>query len=91
MTSPSISKLRALAKMINDQVDVIESEMASKGFAYPDLDTPVDVEHRYSAEIAALAPEITDPAKVIVAACGQLMASVKSPSMLMVESAHSVR
>ena len=91
MSASSLSKLRALAKIINDQVDAIESHLATQGLVYPDLDKPMDAGPPPVTEMALLAPEVIMPSMLVVAACGQLAASVKIPAMTMIESAHAVR
>ena len=91
MSIPSLSKLRALANIITEQVDAIESHLATQSLTYPDLDIPIDIGVPSLTETALLAPEVMMPSTLIAAACDQLSMSVRLPAMAMAENAHAVR
>lgn len=84
----TIANLRRLAAIINGALDTLESELATAALDFPALDEPYDsaapVERVLEEEAAA------DAVDLIVAASSQLCASVRKPTVTMVDTAWQV-
>ncbi|KAI0761083.1 S-adenosyl-L-methionine-dependent methyltransferase [Trametes elegans] len=87
-----ISDLRALHAVIGQAIDEIEKVYAAQNppLEYPSLDVPYYSSQKHSAEIERaeelkLDPAVFGAANQIVAACGQLTATVHKPFFQLVE------
>ncbi|KAI0349362.1 S-adenosyl-L-methionine-dependent methyltransferase [Trametes cingulata] len=86
----TISDLRALHAVIGQAIDQIESVYKNDGLEYPSLDVPYYSSQKHSpdvekAEALKLEPAVFGAANQIVAACGQLTATVHKPFFQLVE------
>ena len=99
--TPTFATLRALHTVIGDALSEMERVYAehsgsAKGpLDYPSLDTPYYITAQHTqeeeeAEKLAISPDVLRAASHIVAACGQLAASVHRPFYSVVDGAFSV-
>ena len=71
----TLSELRALSKIIQDSINVIETTTAAKDLQFPSSRTPLTME----SEAARMLPEVEGACALIVAATAQLAFAVRSP------------
>lgn len=81
--SPGIDSLRALHTIIGNALDDIEK--VYQGVDFPSLDQPIKRDS--PGELLASEPSVMDATKKIIAAAGQLVASVQAPTFGMIDSA----
>lgn len=89
MTSTSLpSSLRLLADIISDAVDKIDASFNQANLEYPDLNAPFNPAS--PSEGASVAPDVIQAAMLVVAACGQLSATVKIPALTLYDTVGGV-
>lgn len=84
----SISVLRLLADIISDAVSKLEYAYAAAAMSIPSLDKPFDPED--PAEKLRKDPAISEAVMNLVAAAGQITATVRDPVASVLNSAHAV-
>ncbi|KAF9003361.1 O-methyltransferase [Cyathus striatus] len=79
------SPLRQLANIITACVDDIEHILDKLHVSYPSLDAPFDPDSK--EEEAAMIPDIAHSSALVVAACGQLSATLNVPALTLYDAA----
>lgn len=78
MLGSDSSPLRQLVDIISESVDAIDVSFTKNKLAYPNFDAPFDPAS--PSEVASMDPDVVQAGLLIVAACAQLMATVKIPA-----------
>lgn len=73
-----LSPLRQLAIILNDAVDQIEGTFDKAGISYPSVDEPMKMD---ASERLALSPDVVQASFLAVAACDQLSATLRVPTL----------
>ena len=88
MSPAKVSPLRQLADIISSSVDKIDAHFDNLGLDYPSLDISWDPTS--PSELASMSPAVVQASMLIVSACGQLSATVHSPSLTLFDAAAGV-
>jgi hypothetical protein len=90
MSPPKPSPLRNLVDILSSAVQAIDDRYAAANLDFPALDEPCDPTSE-AEQLLTTDPGVTKAVAHIVAAAGQLSASVEFPALAVVNTALSVR